>query len=205
MYTPPTTIPYNQEGLRQISHLLHLGEITLIGARPGMGKTNFAFDLAAHAMPKDGHLLTYQAKDESPDVMMSFIQKLLNVAPKPIRMLIIDEIQLMRYSAVCPQGTPVEFHNFFPFLKQIAREYSIPVIVLAKWPRLCEYRDDHRPQLADLARTDVTPNNFDTILLLYRDSYYYWDEETIQTHPPFHDDMEVRIVKRYLTPCDTKT
>lgn len=95
-------------------------------------------------------------------------------------LIVIDSVRLMNYCDNNEQGTAVDFGNFFVRLKDIAEEYSVPVIVAVKLPRICDIRFDNggdaRPVLSDLSVTSVAVKDFDTVLMLYRDSYYNWEK-----------------------------
>ena len=53
----------------------------------------------------------------------------------------------------------------------MAKDFSIPIIVVAKWPRACEVRyecnGDTRPLLDDFSETALTEKDFDEIMFLY--------------------------------------
>ncbi len=57
-------------------------------------------------------------------------------------------------------------------LKDIAKEFSIPFIVLAQINRGTETRNDKRPVLADIKDSGDLEQDADLVMLLYRDSYY---------------------------------
>ena len=58
------------------------------------------------------------------------------------------------------------------YLKAIAKELDIPVIVLAQINRGVESRQDKRPTMADFKETGEIEQEADLALLLYRESYY---------------------------------
>lgn len=182
-------------GLENVVQLLQPRKLLLIGARPGLGKSTFLRNLMEHIPNQTGTLLTYHISKTQSIPHIHSLRRLLRKASMPISALVIDEIQFMKYSRRNQAGTAIKLQKFLKYLRQIACELSVPVIILAKWPRLCEERSDHRPQLADLSVTDVTPEDFDTILFLYRNSYYYWDDETISPQTLSRDDMEMCIIK----------
>jgi len=48
----------------------------------------------------------------------------------------------------------------------------VPVVVASQLNRESAMRDDKRPQLSDLRDSGAIEQDSDTVLLLYRDSYY---------------------------------
>lgn len=58
-------------------------------------------------------------------------------------------------------------------LKGLARELNVPVLLISQLHRRIERRMDKRPKLADLCDVGVLERVADTIMFLYRDSYYH--------------------------------
>lgn|SRR3990167_4444200 len=89
----------------------------------------------------------------------------------PISCVLIDHLQYMRTESYCsdPYITVTEITKY---LKAIAREYSIPIIVLCQLNRAVESRDTHRPRLSDLRDSGSIEQDADQIWFLYRPGYY---------------------------------
>ena len=62
-------------------------------------------------------------------------------------------------------------------LKNISKEFHIPIIVVAQLSRDLEKRKDKRPVLNDLKEYDSIVPNADIVWLLHRDSYYDFNKD----------------------------
>jgi len=81
-------------------------------------------------------------------------------------------------------------------LKQIAREFDVPVLSLAQLSRAVEMRADKIPQLSDLRDSGELEQEADLILFLHRDEYYagYAPDGTSRSDRPGTADV---IVAKY--------
>lgn len=82
-------------------------------------------------------------------------------------------------------------------LKNIARDYSCPVITLAQLSRALEKRENKRPMLSDLRESGSIEEDGDGIMFLYRDSYY---DDTNESN-----ELEINLAKHRNGPTGTAT
>lgn len=73
-------------------------------------------------------------------------------------------------------------------LKDIAKEFSIPFVVLAQINRGTETRNDKRPVLADIKDRGDLEQDADLVMLLYRDAYY-------NSNSSLANVMEINVAK----------
>lgn len=95
-------------------------------------------------------------------------------------MIIIDYIGLMSKKDM-GNTMAEQIGNIMIGLKNLAKEFKVPVIVLSQLNRGCEQRSDgqggHRPMLSDLKESGGIEENADVVMLLYRDEYYNKDSK----------------------------
>ena len=200
----------------------HPGDLVIVGARPGMGKTAFALNIAAHAgiekspvaifsleMTKEQlalRMVCSEAEVDSKSVRSGYhskedYRKLVNAAGRlaeasiyiddsfnsvldikaksrrlkaehGLKLIIIDYLQLMSGVGNYTQREQV-ISDISRSLKALAKDLSVPVIVISQLNRSCELRgEDKRPMIADLRESGAIEQDADTILFLYRGEYY---------------------------------
>lgn len=114
------------------------------------------------------------------------------VARHGVKLLVIDYIQLM--NGIGKRGMDnraLEVSEISVGIKQMAKELSVPVIVLAQLNRKVEDRRGNRPMLSDLKESGSIEQDADMVLLLYRPDYYKKDSEDKE---PGEDDGKVEVI-----------
>jgi len=93
-----------------------------------------------------------------------------------IRCVMVDYMQLMSGGAGRFESRQQEITTISRYLKALARELNIPVIVLSQLNRSPEGREDHRPRMSDLRESGSIEQDADVVMLLHREDYYRHSE-----------------------------
>lgn len=200
----------------------HPGDLIVVGARPGMGKTTFCLNIATYVainvkvpvaifsleMTKEQIVLRmvcseaevdskavrsgYHSKEDykrlvnaagrladAPIFIDDSFNSVLDIKAKARRLkaehglglIIVDYLQLMSGIGTYSQREQV-ISDISRSLKALAKDLSVPVIVISQLNRGCELRENKRPNLADLRESGAIEQDADVILFLYRGEYY---------------------------------
>jgi replicative DNA helicase len=91
---------------------------------------------------------------------------------RELGLVVIDYLQLMR-AAGKVQNREQEISELSRGLKQLAKDFNVPVIALSQLNRSVETRGSNkRPQLSDLRESGSIEQDSDNVLFIYRDDYY---------------------------------
>src|SRR6186997_3590249 len=91
-----------------------------------------------------------------------------------LSLLVVDYIQLMSGRGRFENRT-LELASISRSLKGLAKELSVPIVVLSQLSRAPESRSDHRPQLSDLRESGALEQDADVVALIYREDVYNKD------------------------------
>jgi replicative DNA helicase len=218
-----TGLPTGFIDLDEATTGFHPGDLIVIGARPGMGKTAFVLNMMNYIgieekvpiaffsleMTKEQIALRmvcaeaevdskavrsgYHSKEdyrklvnaagrlaEAPIFIDDSFNSVLDIRAKARRLkaehglglIVIDYLQLMSGVGTYAAREQV-ISDISRSLKALAKDLSLPVIVISQLNRSCEMRGDNkRPIIADLRESGAIEQDADTILFLYRDEYY---------------------------------
>ena len=209
---------------------LHPSEMIVIAARPSMGKTALAMNIAEHVavdkqipvgvfslemssqqlatrllcsrarvnlhhirngiMPKNAQQNLFKAANEYSTSKM-FIDDTAGLSINELRaksrrlkdkhglgLIVIDYLQLLRSPSKRGQeNRQIEIAEISNGIKALAKELTIPIIVLAQLNRKSEDRGDGKPRISDLRESGSIEQDADVVGLLYRSAYYAKDEE----------------------------
>lgn len=95
-----------------------------------------------------------------------------------IDLCIVDHLGLLNDSIVKGENETLRLGRISWALKQIAKDYRIPVLSVCQLNRNVDGRDNKRPVLADLRQSGNIEENADVVLMMYRDEYYKPDTST---------------------------
>jgi len=119
--------------------------------------------------------------DDKPDLSIQDIRskiKKIRFEQTQIGLVIIDYLQLMQNSKTKSDHRVQELSQITRSLKNIAREFNVPLIVLSQLSRNVENRIIKRPILSDLRESGSIEQDADLVLMLYRQSYYNLNEKS---------------------------
>jgi replicative DNA helicase len=88
-----------------------------------------------------------------------------------LHLVIVDYIQLMQGRGRFENRT-LEVASISRSLKGLAKELSVPIVVLSQLSRAPESRSDHRPQLSDLRESGALEQDADVVIFIYREEQY---------------------------------
>ena len=220
---PPGVIQFPWAELRELVPYLRPGQLVSVLARPSLGKSLVAGDLARHAglkMRLPSVLFTMEMDraevmdrliaaesgvpleritasnlddaawdriaaaqerfaesrliiDDTPRITIAHIKARLRgmARQEPAQLAIVDYLQLM----APPNGSEnrqQEVSALVSGLKAIAREFSIPVVMLCQLNRLAEGRSDRRPYLSDARESGAVENDSDVAILIHRPDFH---------------------------------
>lgn len=92
-----------------------------------------------------------------------------------IQAVFIDYLQLMGLGGRV-ESRQQEISTISRYLKSLARELNVPVVVLSQLNRAAEGREGHRPRMSDLRESGSIEQDADVIILLHREDYYHRGE-----------------------------
>jgi len=228
---------------------LRPGTLTVIGARPGMGKTLIAGGIAEHMSTRLGLPVLFSSMEMTAGELMlrrmaatatvqldSLVRHNLSDGEwdrinrahdhltgsalivddqdhvslphararlrgmersgNPARMYIADYLGLFKEpKAENRQNAVAELARG---CKHLAREFGIPVVLLAQLKRASEHRTDKIPGLSDLRESGEIEQAADVVLLLHREDYY--ERESARA-----GELDVIVAKNRQGPLTTVT
>jgi len=113
--------------------------------------------------------------DDLPNLLITEIRskiKKIIFEHNKIGLVVIDYLQLMETGSLKNENRVQELSQITRALKNIAREFDIPIIVLSQLSRNVESRINKRPILSDLRESGSIEQDSDLVIMLYRDDYY---------------------------------
>ena len=109
--------------------------------------------------------------DDTPNLSIQDIQakiKTILFEQGQIDLVIIDYLQLMQSPKSKMENRVQELSLITRALKNLARQFNIPIIALSQLSRNVENRIDKKPILSDLRESGSIEQDADLVLMLYR-------------------------------------
>ena len=116
-------------------------------------------------------------------------------------LIVIDYLQLMQNSKFSLLNRTQELSQITRSLKNLAREFQVPIIALSQLSRNVESRTNKRPILSDLRESGSIEQDADLVLMLYRESYYASQNTNLNQHQT--NLIELIIAKQRNGPIGT--
>src|SRR5690606_13724336 len=108
--------------------------------------------------------------------MRAAVRRNISQKPNHDHIVFIDYLTLIRPTH-SKQSRHHEIEEISRSLKDMARDFNIPVVVIAQLSRSVEQRQNKRPMLSDLRESGAIEQDADMVLFLYRDEYYNPDTD----------------------------
>jgi replicative DNA helicase len=99
-----------------------------------------------------------------------------------IGLIIIDYLQLMENPKSKMENRVQELSIITRSLKNLARQFSIPIIALSQLSRNVENRIDKKPILSDLRESGSIEQDADLVLMLYKNQNFYMKQNQTQNY-----------------------
>jgi replicative DNA helicase len=92
------------------------------------------------------------------------------ISESDVKIIFIDYLQLM--NAPKAETRDREIGKLTAGLKETAKEFDIPVVILAQLSRATEARESKRPELSDLRESGNIEQDSDVVLFIHRPEFY---------------------------------
>jgi replicative DNA helicase len=99
-----------------------------------------------------------------------------------IGLIIIDYLQLMQNSKSKIENRVQELSIITRALKNLARQFNIPIIALSQLSRNVENRIDKKPILSDLRESGSIEQDADLVLMLYKNKDFHKNKMKFQDY-----------------------
>ncbi|MEA3226334.1 MAG: replicative DNA helicase, partial [Planctomycetota bacterium] len=116
-----------------------------------------------------------------------------------IQCIFVDYLQLMHLGSGRTESRQQEITTISRYLKALARELDLPVIVLSQLNRSPEGRENHKPRMSDLRESGSIEQDADVVMLLHREDYYHRGETDYEPN----NTAELIIAKQRNGPTGT--
>jgi replicative DNA helicase len=135
--------------------------------------------------------------DDSPNLSIADIRSRCRrfLRKGPIGLIMVDHIGLVRAADPRSNNRVADITAITSGLKNLAKEFGVPVLALSQLSRQVEQRDDKRPMLADLRDSGSIEQDADVVLFVYREEYYLKRSEPAQAPNEDSVKFQERLAK----------
>lgn len=123
--------------------------------------------------------------DDTPNLSIQDIQakiKTILFEQGQIDLVIIDYLQLMQSPKLKMENRVQELSLITRALKNLARQFNIPIIALSQLSRNVENRIDKKPILSDLRESGSIEQDADLVLMLYKNKDFQMQKNKTQNY-----------------------
>ncbi len=240
-------VPTHFAALDRLTSGLQPSELIVLAARPSVGKTAFALNIAQNVAVRENRPVAIFSLEMSSEQLVQrmlcslagvsmerirharlndeewvrlrtaaerlfrapiYIDDTTSLSPLEMRakcrrlraqtgdlaLIVIDYLQLMRSTNRRVENRNQEIGEIARALKQLAREFVVPVLVLSQLSRAIERRENKRPVLSDLRDSGSIEAEADIVMFLHRESHH-GDREGASAQTDQDSDVEVILSK----------
>jgi len=184
----PVAIFSLEMGRQQLAErfLCSISELETQWVRKGMLNTEHYEKLvAACGMLSEASIYIDDTPSLTPLELRAKARRLKNLYD--IRCVFVDYLQLMHLGGRV-ESRQQEITTISRYIKGLARELNVPVVVLSQLNRSPEGREGHRPRMSDLRESGSIEQDADVVMLLHREDYYHRGE------PDYEDTSTAEII-----------
>ena len=192
--TDPDAFRLCRTGLQDLDRHVEMrdSQLTVLAARPGMGKSALACNIALYAANRkwvviyslemsQSQLVGRMLLSDDCKAKRMFIDDRAGLTVEQIRsslmqiddptLVIVDYLQLIQVSQKFERND-LRVGSITKGLKNISKDFRCHVIALAQLNRQVEGRNDHRPLLSDLRDSGNIEEDADNVWFIHRPGYY---------------------------------
>ena len=184
-------MPYTQLVERMLSTV---GGIDLGNIRSGR-LSNDDWDNISNAADELGRCDIY-IDDSSAITVMEMLSKCRRLRiERGLSLIVVDYLQLISSAGTGRrESRQQEITEITRYLKVLAMELDVPVLLISQLSRATEQRQSHRPILSDLRESGSIEQDADVVLFIFRQDYYA-QEGTQQDPSAVANEAEIIVSK----------